>query len=146
MELSELMLSITGAGGGILFMVLTIIQITPIKFNPWSLIAKRLGKAINGEVISKVDRLSDELQDLRNICDERDADSCRIRILHFNDEILHDVKHSKEHFDQILMDISRYENYCDEHTHYKNHIADQAINHIKRIYQKCEDEGTFLWK
>lgn len=144
MELSELMLSITGAGGGILFMVLTIIQITPIKFNPWSLIAKRLGKAINGEVISKVDRLSDELQDLRNICDERDADSCRIRILHFNDEILHDVKHSKEHFDQILMDISRYENYCDEHTHYKNHIADQAINHIKRIYQKCEDEGTFL--
>ena len=34
-------------GGGILLAVLTVIQIAPIKINPWSALAKAIGRAIN---------------------------------------------------------------------------------------------------
>ena len=51
-------------GGGILLAAMTLIQIAPIKLNPWSALAKAIGRAINGEVITKVDRLERELHSI----------------------------------------------------------------------------------
>lgn len=84
------------------------------------------------------------LERLRKTISEHEATTCRYRILRFNDEILHDQKHSKEHFDQILEDITRYEKFCDEHPEYENNKAVLAIENIKRVYKKCSDESTFL--
>lgn len=144
MNIADLIVKITTGGCGALLIILTIIQIAPIKINPWSYIANKIGKAINGEVIEKVDKISIDVNNLRNECNEREANLCRTHILHFNDEILHDIRHTKEHFDQILIDISTYETYCDLHPNYKNNIANDAISRIKRTYQKCGDDGTFL--
>lgn len=84
------------------------------------------------------------LENLRSTISEHEATTCRYRILRFNDEILHDQKHSKEHFDQILEDITRYEKFCAEHPEYENNKAILAIENIKRVYKKCSDESTFL--
>lgn len=75
---------------------------------------------------------------------ENEATTCRYRILRFNDEVLHGQKHTKEHFDQILDDITRYEQFCEGHPEYENNKAVLAIENIKRVYQKCSDENTFL--
>ena len=75
---------------------------------------------------------------------ENEATTCRYRILRFNDEILHDQRHTKEHFDQILDDVTRYEKFCKDHPEYENNKAILAIENIKRVYKKCTDESTFL--
>ena len=75
---------------------------------------------------------------------ENEATTCRYRILRFNDEILHEEKHSKEHFDQILEDISRYERFCNTHPEYENNKAVLAIKNIKRVYQTCSENNSFL--
>lgn len=132
-------------GGGWAVVASILLQISPINLNPWSWLAKRLGKAINGEVIEKVDRLSTDVEALKADCDKREADQCRVRILRFNDELIHGTpRHTKEHFDQTLGDIDIYEKYCIDHPKYKNHIADDAIKRVKRIYQECGDKGSFL--
>lgn len=41
-------------GGSALFVLLTLLQLAPIKINPWSAIAKAFGRAINSEVLEKV--------------------------------------------------------------------------------------------
>ena len=132
------------SGGGVLLILMTIIQITPIKINPWSWIARLIGRAINGEVLDKVDSLSKELADHKAKSAERDATLCRARILRFGDEILHSIPHSKEHYEQILIDIDSYEKYCDDHQDYKNNIAVATIKHIKKMYQKHIEEDSFL--
>lgn len=38
-------------GGGLLLVAMTLIQIAPIKVNPWSALARALGKAINKDVL-----------------------------------------------------------------------------------------------
>ena len=43
------------AGGGGAFVLLTLLQIAPIKINPWSAIAKTVGRAINAEVLTHID-------------------------------------------------------------------------------------------
>ena len=67
-------------GGGVLLILMTLIQITPIKINPWSWIARLIGRAINGEVLTKVDNLGKELADHKEKSEERHATLCRNHI------------------------------------------------------------------
>ena len=140
MTLKELL---TG-GGSALLILATLLQIAPIKINPWSWLAKNIGKALNGEVVEKVDSLERNVEKLRAECEERAATNCRTRILHFGDEILHNVKHSKEHFDQILLDITDYEQYCNNHPHFKNNVAVATIKRITEVYEDCVENNDFL--
>ena len=48
---------ILAGGGGLLLILMTLVQIAPVKINPWSALAKAIGKAINAD-ISKRDRKS----------------------------------------------------------------------------------------
>ena len=131
-------------GGGLLLVLMTLIQITPIKINPWSWLGRMIGRAINGEVLDRVSTLANDVRELKEEDAEQWASLSRSHILRFGDELLHGVPHSKEHFDQILLDISKYEAYCDEHPNYKNNIANATIKQIKNTYQKCLDENKFL--
>lgn len=140
----ESMKQIIFSGGGILLILMTLIQITPIKFNPWSWIGRCIGRVINGEVLAKVDTLGKDLKNLRDECDEREANNCRYQILRFGDEILHGIPHSKEHYDNILIEINAYENYCADHPKYMNNVAVATISHIKKMYQKHLEEDSFL--
>lgn len=60
----------------------------------------------------------------------------RTHILRFDDELLNDVKHSKEYFSQTLRDIDVYEAYSAEHPDFKNSFASAAINHIRKTYDE----------
>lgn len=138
------LLEIIGCGSGGLVILLTLLQITPFKINPWSWISKKVGNALNHDIIDTLDTQGKKLTTLIDICDEREANDCRYRILRFDDEIRHKKKHTKEHFDQILGDITTYEQYCEEHPRYKNNVAVFAIKLIKETYETCIEEGNFL--
>lgn len=142
----EALLTIAG-----LFGCTTLIQIAPIKVNPWSALFNFIGNAINKDVISRLDGVQSQLDDLKSRHDkleqtsERDkADNCRSRILRFADELRRDVPHSEEFFNQILDDITDYERYCDTHPEYKNSKATNAIAKIDKVYQKCMSDNSFL--
>ena len=84
MSIQELL---TG-GGGLVILALTVIQIAPIKLNPWSAIAKILGRAINAEVLAELERTRIKLDNHIKTDDERAADMHRARILRFNQELI----------------------------------------------------------
>ena len=131
-------------GGGIILVLMTIVQVTPIKLNPWSWLGRCIGRAINGEVLEEVKALKEDVKHNKADDDEQWASLSRSHILRFGDELLHGTPHSKEHFDQILLDISKYEKYCDAHPEYLNNIAHATIKQIKKTYQQCLDDNTFL--
>lgn len=122
----------------------TIVQIAPIKINPWSRLAKAIGRALNGELIEKVEKLETDVGTINDKVDESGAKTARARILRFGDEIIHGVRHSKEHFDDILDDITDYENYCETHPKFKNGKTGLTSNLIKDTYQKCLKEHDFI--
>ena len=140
MSIQEILLN----GGGALVILLTVIQIAPIKINPWSALAKALGRAINGEVLEKVEKLNSEVTAIRAESAEQTAVNCRARILRFGDEALHNARHSKEHFDQILRDIAAYERYCDTHPDFENNVTELTSARIKEIYRHCMEQNDFL--
>ncbi len=142
---------ILAAGGGGLAIVLTLIQVSPLKFDPWSALARMLGRAINGEVIGMLNELkeaqksnTDRLNEHIRIDDERNADEHRARILRFNNELVREIPHTKEEFIDILADIDAYERYCEQHPDYKNNRAVHAIANIGRVYDDRLAKHDFL--
>lgn len=139
MELNEIV-----SCGGLLMAVMTIVQIAPIKISPWTWIARKIGRAINGEVLERVDKLSEQLGSFKEERYEHDAKTARAQILRFGDEILHGVQHSKEHFDECLRDCDMYENYCKNHPDFANGVAAQTIRLVRNTYRICMKKKSFL--
>lgn len=123
----------------------TLIQIAPIKINPWSWLANIVHKLLLGEIDKKLDSISDKVDKLERQAEEKDAVQARTHILRFADELYNNVEHSKEYFDDIItMDIDNYEKYCDEHSKFKNGKTVASIQLIKDTYARLLAEHKFL--
>ena len=48
---------ILAGGGGLLLILMTLVQIAPVKINPWSALAKAIGKAINADISKRLDEI-----------------------------------------------------------------------------------------
>lgn len=140
----------------ICFLALSLIEISPIKVNPWSMLIKWLARLLGiidlkTEIIQVRDRM-DELEkkiDNMKISEEekeqlKEALAARRRILRFNDELLQKVRHSKEMFDDILTDISDYDRYVRMHPDFVNQKAVFAEQNVGKAYKKCMEENDFL--
>ena len=131
------------AGGG-LFLLLTVVQLVPIKVNPWSAIARWVGRAVNGEVLGKLGKLEKRLDEHIATDDKRDADSHRVKILQFNNELLRSIDHTKEEFIEVLAEIDAYERFCEDHPDYPNNRAVLAIENIRENYRERLKKHDFL--
>lgn len=165
MSLNEIAGSAVSGGTVALVVLMTLIQVSPLKINPWSFIgklfgkiARKIGRFINGELFDefntlkeqmktlegKIDGVETKVKDVRDDISENKAIDCRTRILHFGDEVLHRQKHTKEHFDEILKDIKTYDDYCESHPDFPNHTTVFTSKRIMEIYEECLKNGDFL--
>ena len=140
MELREILLS----GGGALALVMTLVQIAPVQVNPWSWLAKRIGRAINAEVLEQVRRTEQKLDEHINQDEAARATQERAYILSFNRQLMAGEKHTREEFWEALASIDRYHKYCDAHPEYPNERAVHAINNIGRVYDERQQKNDFL--
>lgn len=147
MDIVELFTS----GGGLLLLALSLIELAPIRINPWSAIAHWIGGAANRDVLARLEEISrvqqenrKKLDDHIRVDDERAADMHRAKILRFNNELLRDIPHTREEFIEILSDIDGYEAYCRAHPEYQNNRAVHAISNISRVYDERLQKHDFL--
>lgn len=133
-------------GDAVVFLLLGsgLIELVPIRINPWSFVFQKIGHAVNGEVISKVNDLSEALDKHVQADERREAREAREKILRFCDETLEGRRHSQEHFNEVLEDITDYKRYCDAHPEFPNDKAVLAIERVEQIYRKCLEENDFL--
>ena len=147
MNLKEILFGSSGA----IILLLTLVQISPIKINPWSALGKAIGRVINSEVLKELEEVKQaqkasqkKLETHIKIDDERNADLHRHRILQFNNELLRDIPHTREDFIEVLAEIDYYEHYCKTHPDYKNNRAKHAIDNISRVYDERLQKHDFL--
>ena len=140
MSISELLAS----GGGLLFLLFSLVEIAPVKWNPWSALAKALGRAVNADLLKELSATKAALEKHIQIDDERNADGHRAKILAFNTELLRGIDHTREDFIEVLAEIDQYEAYCHSHPDYKNNRARHAVANIGRVYDDRLAKHDFL--
>ena len=87
--------------------------------------------------------IDQKLDQLNEKVDQNSATLARTHILRFDDELINKVRHSKEYFEQTLMDIDTYERFCKTHPDFKNSYAESAIGHIKKVFDLLKEQGAF---
>lgn len=136
-----------GMGAVGLVALLSVIEFSKIKINPWSWIGNLFNRELRSEIIKQADRIDDlaeKIKDVETEVNENAAMSSRYRILRFDDEIRHKKLHSKEHYDQIIVDIDIYEGFCKRNPNFRNNLAHKAICNIKRMYDEHNVDNSFL--
>ena len=106
----------------------------------WQWVGSNSNKIIKTELAG----IRKDFENLKTSEDRKEVKNARRRILRFNDELLNDMKHSKEYFDDILDDTTTYKRYCLEHPEFPNGKTVMAIENIEAVYRKCLTEHKFL--
>lgn len=136
--------------GVILVCLTTVVQKVSKKYKPWSWLAEQFGKAVNKEMLDKLDAVTKKVEELeaadKKQDEERDrqlALDARRRILSTADEIRKRIRHSEEFFNDALEDISYYRNYCKTHPKFENSKAVISSKIIEETYHQCLLEDDF---
>ena len=72
------------------------------------------------------------------------AVSARVRIIRFADEMGRDERHSKESWDQVIVDVKTYEDFCNEHPTFPNGKTVETIKYIRSNYAERLEKHDFL--
>lgn len=131
--------------------ICTILEKIPQAISPWTKLFKFIGRALNGEVLQRLDAIEEKVKQIDRQSKDNDRKreedkvvEARIRIIRFGDELMQNMPHSKDYFDQILNDITLYEHYCRSHKDFENDITTMTIKHIREVYLKSMKEHSFL--
>lgn len=127
----------------IIFIVSSLVEISPIKINPISAITNKIVKNLTKDLVEKIDAINIKLDAHIKESEERDVRQRREFILDFANSCMNDRKHSKEEFDFVISECDKYEMYCKQNS-IKNGVAEEAISAIHRIYSNCFKNNTFL--
>ena len=134
-----------------LILAMSIIEITPIKINPWSKIFSFIGKLLNKEILDKMAELQNEVSDLDKKMEnleyrfnEKSAVDSRARIIRFGDEVSHGINHSRDNFQMIMRDITQYDQFCKDHPEFINNMTRITSERIEEDYKERDRKGDFL--
>lgn len=94
----------------------------------------------NSDVIKRLEKLDEKIDNLEAAEAERNAVLARTHILRFNDEIYNGIHHSKEYFEQTLDDIIVYNRFCDSRPEFANGRTKMAAENIEQTFRKLYAE------
>ncbi len=128
MTLAEMLEKLTAgemAGWAVVLLILflSILQIAPIRINPWDSVFAWLGDKLNGK---KLDEMEDQINQMW-------IDSHRQAILTFARECRHGVEHSADEWSHILTVADQYSSYCQKRN-VPNGVVKADMEFLKELY------------
>lgn len=120
-----------------------IIQITPIKINPWSALFKWIGKLLMGEACGKMDVLISRVDKIEQSVTENEKDRIRWEILDFANSCRNGRKHTRDEFQHIITLNQKYRRLL-EQTNDTNGVFEIEFEYIQQLYAERLQKNDFL--
>ena len=127
----------------LILFLMTIIQIAPIKINPWDKILVWFGNHMNADIVKRVDVIEEKLDEHIKDSSEERIRKVRADILDFGNACMNGRPHTKEEFEFVISECDQYEKHI-EKLQIKNGVATATIREIRRLYEKGIQENSFL--
>lgn len=143
MSLNDLLTMLHISPGAGMFIVLAVflslVQIAPIKINPWDTILGWIGSKINAGVKKQLDAVSQQSNVQKEEFREFWIDYQREAILRFSRECSQDMSHSREEWNHILDIIKRYETFCGKHE-IANGVIEENSSYLRDLHKQLLQE------
>ena len=121
--------------GIIILIILSFVQISPIKFNPYDKFFSWLRRKLLGD-------FDEDIKDFRERIDSVWINFTRQHILRFARECRQNVIHSRDEWRYVLSIANEYEKYCRDNK-LTNGIIEAETEYIRDSYQECIRDGKF---
>lgn len=123
--------------------LLSVVQVSPIKINPWSALLQWFGNEMNKDIKEDLKAIHKEIDDMRHESDENEARRLRANILDFANSCRNDRKHTKDEFENISRDYDDYMTII-KRRKLKNGFVEAEYEYIREVFHHCQQENNFL--
>lgn len=127
-----------------------LIQITPIKINPWTALFKWIGGKVNEDLRNQVGGLNEKINNLSKDIDtlgkqrkEDEKDRIRWEMLEFANSCRNGRRHTKDEYLHIIELNDKYKKLLKE-TNDKNGVFEVEYEYIKELYKERQEKNDFL--
>lgn len=119
-----------------------VVEVTPVKLNPWTFIFKAVGKRMNGDIVNRLDVVEAQLKEQDAKIDSNEKDRIKYEILDFVRSCRKKEVHTKEEFDHILEQYDKYEVILAK-LEQPNGKVTQAMKFINSLYLEIHEQDNF---
>ena len=112
--------------------LLSLIQISPLKLNPWDKLLAWFGKKLNGSTEKRLEELQKQVRDMW-------INTHRQSILTLARECRADMHHDAEEWNHLLSIADEYEVYCAKNT-VSNGVVKADTEYVRDLYQELNRE------
>lgn len=116
--------------------VASIVEVAPIKINPWSRIFNWIAEAIVGD-------LKKEFFEFKKDSEAKTADRMRWDILSFANSCRRGQEHSKDEWWHCIAQIKEYEEYTQKKG-IINGVIEEDSEYLRELYHECNLKNDFL--
>ena len=130
-----------------------LIQIVPIKINPWSALFKWISKIITGDACNKIDGLVEKVNKIDGLLDKVDKidadvktnekDRIRWEVLDFANSCRNGRKHTRDEYQHIIALNDKYKELLAQ-TGDTNGVFEAEYEYIKKLYAERLEKNDFL--
>ena len=122
--------------GVVILGAVTLIQIAPIKINPWSWIKDKLSDLIYGEVRKDIQKVRDEVTEMK-------VQNWRWNVLDFANSCKNNRRHTLDEWKHTISQLAEYERYI-ERNEITNGVFEEDARYLREEYQKHCKMNDFL--
>ncbi len=115
--------------------LLSLIQISPLKLNPWDKLLGWFGKKLNGATEKRLEAVEKQIRDMW-------INNHRQTVLTFARECRANIEHSSDEWTNVLNVAEEYEKYVLENK-VTNGIITQDTEYLRKLYQELSREHKF---
>lgn len=112
-------------------LILSLIQISPLKLNPWEWLKSFIS------LPKRIEKLENEFNDDR-------AFRWRSMIISRGNRVQDGFKMRKEVWKDTIETIDNYEKYCNQHPNFRNELASMTIAYMRHKYMEACENNDFL--
>lgn len=134
----------------LIFGSVTLLDISPIKVDPWKALLRWIGNVINGEDRKAIQELKDEIKivrdDVSDMKREREDDKAkekRWHILDFMNSCRHGRTHTREEWNHTLSELAEYEKYTED-KNIPNGVIEEGARYLRELFQENNRTNNFL--
>lgn len=134
--IETLMKQLLANPGVVLFSAITLIEIAPIKINPWKWLGVKIGNLLVGDIRK-------DLQDLKKEVEETKVQNWRWNVLDFANSCKNNRRHTQDEWKHTISQLAEYEEYIDRHE-ITNGVFEEDARYLREEYQKHCRMNDFL--
>ena len=143
MDIIQQIINFLSSFGLVIFGATALIQIAPIKINPWGFIMNNIRKFLIGDLEKEIKEQREDIRMMKKDFEQEKADNKRWNILDYANSCRNGRKHTKDEWHHVISQLKEYEAFIEERG-LENGVIEEEAKYLRKIYAERCEKNDFL--